>query len=557
MPLQIRRGLEAERTQITPTNGLVEGELLYVTDQKKLYIGSGSSGEHQGVVITGYNDLDAKDAAAAIFEDGEHTGISFTYDDETKALNAVVDLSAFDGPIVADALKGSVFADDSGILVDAIGKKFYGDLNGSVFSDNSSLMVDAVSNRIIADSIESELITTNGLVLQTNEIDVQLVEFNQSHNDATGRSSLVFRRTRGTDETPLNVASGDIVSSIIASAKIEDGFLPIAEIRSRVQGTPSTSAASGAIDFLTSNSLGALTNVMSLNSDGSAAINIETYSSTASVASFLQQHDTVDARAFILGRARGTRIAPAPVVANDVLTKLNANAFDGTSYVLSSQIRAIVDPDATISTGAVAGRLDVLLNGNDGFVRSRIEIDSTKTVHYNQFWGQTVVPTGLVINLLANTSTVSDGARSMMRRSRGTFTAPTTVVNGDSLFRLGWGGHDGTAYRDTAFITGVVANTVSTSVVPTKLTVSTTNSIGTLATALEITEEQVLKVNTVASLSTTSVDFNSAVKLVTFADATARDAAISVPAAGMMVYITATGKFQGYNGLTSTWNDLN
>jgi hypothetical protein len=355
----------------------------------------------------------------------------------------------------------------------------------------------------------------------------------------------------------LNVASGDIVSSIIASAKIEDGFLPIAEIRSRVQGTPSTSAASGAIDFLTSNSLGALTNVMSLNSDGSAAFNVETYSSTASIASFLQQHDTVDARAFILGRARGTRIAPAPVVANDVLTKLNANAFDGTSYVLSSQIRAIVDPDATISTGAVAGRLDVLLNGNDGFVRSRIEIDSTKTVHYNQFWGQTVVPTGLVINLLANTSTVSDGARSMMRRSRGTFTAPTTVVNGDSLFRLGWGGHDGTAYRDTAFITGVVANTVSTSVVPTKLTVSTTNSIGTLATALEITEEQVLKVNTVASLSTTSVDFNSAVKLVTFADATARDAAISVPAAGMMVYITATGKFQGYNGLTSTWNDLN
>ena len=95
MPLQIRRGLEAERTQITPTNGLVEGELLYVTDEKKLYIGSGSSGEHQGVVITGYNDPDAKDAAAAIFADGEHTGISFVYDDETKAISAVVDVTAF------------------------------------------------------------------------------------------------------------------------------------------------------------------------------------------------------------------------------------------------------------------------------------------------------------------------------------------------------------------------------------------------------------------------------------------------------------------------------
>jgi len=42
-----------------------------------------------------------------------------------------------------------------------------------------------------------------------------------------------------------------------------------------------------------------------------------------------------------------------------------------------------------------------------------------------------------------------------------------------------------------------------------------------------------------------------------YADASARDAAITSPSGGMIVYITATGKFTGYNGQTTTWDDLN
>lgn len=184
MPLQIRRGLNAERTQIAPANGLVEGELLYTTDEKKLYIGTGSVGEHQGVVITGYTDSDAKDAAAEILTTGDHVGVGFSYDSQTKQLNATVDLSAFDGPIVADALKGSVFADDSSVLLDAIDKIVYadvvgivtgnlngnvignvtgdvtgnvagnvignvtGDITGSIFADDSTLLVDGTNGTV-------------------------------------------------------------------------------------------------------------------------------------------------------------------------------------------------------------------------------------------------------------------------------------------------------------------------------------------------------------------------------------------------------------------------
>jgi hypothetical protein len=40
-----------------------------------------------------------------------------------------------------------------------------------------------------------------------------------------------------------------------------------------------------------------------------------------------------------------------------------------------------------------------------------------------------------------------------------------------------------------------------------------------------------------------------------FADATARDAAITTPTAGMMVFVTDIAKFQGYDG--SAWVNLN
>lgn len=43
-----------------------------------------------------------------------------------------------------------------------------------------------------------------------------------------------------------------------------------------------------------------------------------------------------------------------------------------------------------------------------------------------------------------------------------------------------------------------------------------------------------------------------------FANTTARDAAITAPEAGMIIYLTSTGKFQGYVGSpTNAWQDFN
>lgn len=158
MPLQIRRGTNAERLSLLPSTGLVEGEIIYVTDEQRLYIGTGLPGGHQGIPVTNLTVDDAKDAAAASLVDGTHQGISFSYDNITSTVNATVDLSSYQGVIRADALRGSLFADDSSLLVNAETGEFNGtlvgdsqgyhtgDVKGSLFADDSTLLVDGLSS---------------------------------------------------------------------------------------------------------------------------------------------------------------------------------------------------------------------------------------------------------------------------------------------------------------------------------------------------------------------------------------------------------------------------
>ena len=302
MPLQIRRGLEAERTQITPTNGLVEGELLYVTDEKKLYIGSGSTGEHQGVVITGYTNNDAKDAAAEIFTGGEHTGITFAYDDETKSISAIVDLSSYDGPIVANALKGSVFADDSSIFLDAIDKVLYGDVIGnitgdvtgnitgnvlgnlagdvignitgdvignvtgnvlgnltgdvvgSVFSDDSVIIIDGVTGTVNGSLLTA--VTTPRVTIERDTITGFSLVIKSITSDEETSSGIQFQSSRGSIASPEDTGLNDRIFAMIGTVWKEDieDYVLASAITSSIIGpyVPDSESAPSQINFFTS-----------------------------------------------------------------------------------------------------------------------------------------------------------------------------------------------------------------------------------------------------------------------------------------------------------------
>jgi len=112
MPLQIRRGTNAERNTMVPK--LANGELLWITDDKKLYIGDGTTASSALVPVTGFNAEDAQDAAALLFTTTPtHSGISFAYDDLAGKLTATVNLTDYNGTIRASSFNGSLVANDS------------------------------------------------------------------------------------------------------------------------------------------------------------------------------------------------------------------------------------------------------------------------------------------------------------------------------------------------------------------------------------------------------------------------------------------------------------
>ena len=260
MPLQIRRGTEAERLAMVPK--LANGELLWITDAKKLYVGDGVLASSALAPVTGFNAEDAQDAAASLFTTSPtHAGISFVYDDLAGKLTATVDLTSYGANINA-----SITADDSTLLVDAgsgriVGPVFAnvtgnvtgnlsgnvtgnvtgnltgnttgyhtGDVKGSVFADNSGILVDAVDSIFYGTvdtgdiRIDIDSITSNNLSIGTTTTPLNSLQF---HSDfftyrtiADGLNGKFFTMTqsRGTLTSPAAIQAGDELGGVLIRA---------------------------------------------------------------------------------------------------------------------------------------------------------------------------------------------------------------------------------------------------------------------------------------------------------------------------------------------------
>lgn len=214
MPLQIRRGTKAELNAMTQP--LAAGELVWVTDDQKLYVGDGVTQSSSLAPASGYNGEDAQDAAAALFTNGIHTGIAFTYDDNNNRINAVVDPAAFSGTITAAAFKGNLLASDNSIIVDSATKEIVGsfigdilgnvvgDIKGSVFADDSTVMVDAVD---ISFSTQDLFIQGQTIAGTTGPVELT----------GDGGFTPQVRVKTNSSENP----SGDILTGILNSGQVD------------------------------------------------------------------------------------------------------------------------------------------------------------------------------------------------------------------------------------------------------------------------------------------------------------------------------------------------
>lgn len=95
-------------------------------------------------------------------------------------------------------------------------------------------------------------------------------------------------------------------------------------------------------------------------------------------------------------------------------------------------------------------------------------------------------------------STDTLGSLFVARKSRGSFTTKSTIVTGDALGGLSVYGYTN-AYTSVGLILVESTGTVSSGIIPTKMTFSTTNSIGTLTGAMVIDAAQNINIGNAVS----------------------------------------------------------
>ena len=375
MPLQIRRGTDAER--LAMTQPLAQGELLFVSTPgaERLYIGNGST--LGGIQITGYTNADAKDAAAASIAAGTHTGINFSYNTVTDALSATVDLSNYQGILRADAFKGSVVADDSTMLVDAVAGTIpaavvsgtftgnvvgntngyhTGDVKGSVFADDSTMLVDAVSGTISATSITGNIFTN--LIDSANSSAITFTPAVVFNSDVTVENQL-FANLVG------NV-TGNIIGDIRGNVANSTGTTIIDAANSTFNGSSVNIEANGTIT-----STGAVfTDIPFL-----VFSSVEPTGNLAPVSMFVQNNGGAGTAPFGLTRVRGSIASPTTVVNGDDLGQIANIGFDGTSFIPSATITAVVDN--VVSTGVIPSKMEFKTSSALGVLATKATIKST------------------------------------------------------------------------------------------------------------------------------------------------------------------------------------
>lgn len=378
MPLQIRRGTEAERQILaTPPQ---QGELVYITDSEQLYIGDGTSLLRDITPVTGYTDENALDYIGSVLDAGPHTGISFAHSDAGNSISATISPTqslttltvsgntslgtttvdgalSVTGKLTAD-FNGSISGDDSTILVDGVDNKINldgtvkgniipdtteaydigssslkfkdlylsgtslhlgnaqvtatgaainlpagstvggvtimsgsesvkSDIQGSVFADNSSLLVDAVSASIVG-NVNNETTTAEdlnagvvvlsgqgasgqkaGLKITTDgnaDDNYDLITVNCSMNNVVG-PAMVFERSRDSAGTPVSVNSGDeIMGMFFFGYDSANSSQTAAAIQVTAEGTIGAGIVPGKMELFTTNSTGTATQALTLNS---------------------------------------------------------------------------------------------------------------------------------------------------------------------------------------------------------------------------------------------------------------------------------------------------
>ena len=247
MALRLRRGTQAERDDA----GFIpdSGEPVWTIDTKRLYVGDGTTPGGNlitasgGGSITGITDtttgpvLALSDLAATFSVDIEMDAAADITLSATSQLNGAGQIS-LTGDITGNNFSGNAATFASVTATGGV----TGDLKGSVFGDDSSLLIDAVNGKIVGTISTTEIDAPSG-TLEVRHSAAGLTELTVYGNEERG--SLKVTRESTSDLSASDVTLGRLVFERNDSG----GPLSIASITANRNHLYFASTSTG--DFLT------------------------------------------------------------------------------------------------------------------------------------------------------------------------------------------------------------------------------------------------------------------------------------------------------------------
>jgi hypothetical protein len=358
---------------------LANGELLWITDDKKLYIGDGTTASSALVPVTGFNAENAQDAAALLFTTTPtHSGISFAYDDLAGKLTATVNLTDYNGTIRASSFNGSLVGrDDSSILVNAETGIFSGDLVGNVEGN-------VLGNVISTNTSATVLNTAGATAIFTGTV--------------TG--NLVGNVTGNTD----GYHTGDVKGSVFA----DNSSILVDSVDRIFYGTIDTGDTiinSNSITCSSTFSIGSTASLLDLELNLNNNLQVQ-HSIAGATGKFIS-----------LNLRRGTLSSPAAVQAGDELGGVVVNAFSSSSTTaLAGTFGFIVDSTAVIAGGSfIKSKAFISASTDTGSASGdALVIDSAGVTTSNAFVASKYTQLAVYANDAARTSSIATPAKGMM-----------------------------------------------------------------------------------------------------------------------------------------------
>ena len=302
--LRIKRGT---KTQLQTSPGYVpaEGELVYTTDSKEVFVGDGATTGGTPVSVSTQNleDLGNVQALAA-------------QNDQILVYNGS-QWAATDNPAI--------------------------DVRGNIYGDDSTLLVDAINGRIVGPVVTSSVTATNLVGNLTGDV----------VGSVTGN---VVGNTTGTHFGAVTGSvTGDVVGSVFAddSSSVIDSIAKILTITKitqtgnlQINATGGVSVASGS--NLTIGSVGddnAFKNgqlIIKRSNTSGVAMSVNTY------------HDSDNVADIKSVKNRGTEDTPASYQAGDRTMELVGQAFDGSSN--RENVTLVFETTAAVSNNVAPGK---------------------------------------------------------------------------------------------------------------------------------------------------------------------------------------------------------